>query len=70
MDKITESIEDCKMVSDPNSEEEEKLEDWKTPRIKAQMWCCGDECECCEGRIDLIMPNIKAGYPWIFRHVV
>ncbi len=41
---------------------------WRTTRLQAYTWHCGDEVCCCtQPVIERIKPNIKAGYPWIHR---
>ncbi len=37
-------------------------------RLEAYQWWCQDEvCDCYQAVIELVYPNLKAGYPWIRR---
>jgi hypothetical protein len=41
---------------------------WRTTRIVASFWYCGDDyCDCTKPVIERITPNHQAGYPWIRR---
>ena len=40
---------------------------WAHERIEAYIWQCGDDCFCCQARIDIIKPNKLAGYPFVVR---
>lgn len=43
-------------------------EQWSKPKIVARIWECGDPyCECSQPLVELIEPNMNAGYPWITR---
>lgn len=47
------------------------VERWRTPRIQAHLWYCGDqECDCTHPVIERITPNVDAGYPWIRRETL
>lgn len=45
---------------------------WDTPRLVAQVWCCGDDLDglCYQPQIDRVTPNTNVGYPWVKREAV
>jgi hypothetical protein len=44
---------------------------WRSTRIVASMWWCGDDdCDCTKPVIERITPNHVAGYPWIHRETL
>lgn len=54
-----------KMISD------EDRKRWAATRLEARLWWCGDDVCCCyQPQIDLLTPNLGAGYPWIRREEV
>jgi hypothetical protein len=50
---------------------DERRDRWRTSRVQASMWWCGDnDCDCTQPLIERITPNLDAGYPWINRETL
>ncbi len=48
----------------------EALNDWKIPKRIARVWSCGDECCCCEARVEDVSPNLVLGPPFVNRNTL
>ena len=48
----------------------EIIREWQKEWLIAELWNCGDICNCYNPQITKISPNRKAGYPWVIREQV